>query len=202
MALAHRRIRRGAGSSAASDRGCTTAWKRCSPRSPRRRSAVGRTVIMIFLGAFFTALGVYDRLGRVAGGGSIIPITGFANSVVSPALEFNREGVFFGVCAKMFVIAGPSSCSEWSPGWSWVSSTFSCEGGMKTGRQSFRAERPVYVRSSYTVSGTQRGGRRFRRALRHRAFGRPVGRALLRKGGEQDAPRSGEGRDVPRGRGA
>ena len=65
------------------------------------------TVIMIFLGAFFTALGVYDRLGRVAGGGSIIPITGFANSVVSPALEFNREGVFFGVCAKMFVIAGP-----------------------------------------------------------------------------------------------
>lgn len=65
------------------------------------------TVIMIFLGAFFTALGVYDRLGRVAGGGSVIPITGFANSVVSPALEFNREGVFFGVCAKMFVIAGP-----------------------------------------------------------------------------------------------
>lgn len=65
------------------------------------------TVTMIFLGAFFTAIGVYDKLGHFAGGGSIIPITGFANSVVSPALEFNREGVFFGVCAKMFVIAGP-----------------------------------------------------------------------------------------------
>lgn len=65
------------------------------------------TVVMIFFGAFFTAVGLYDRLGRVAGGGSIIPITGFANSVVSPALEYNREGVFFGVCAKMFVIAGP-----------------------------------------------------------------------------------------------
>ena len=65
------------------------------------------TVVMIFLGSFFTAIGVYDRLGRFAGGGSIVPITGFANSVVSPALEYNREGVFFGICAKMFVIAGP-----------------------------------------------------------------------------------------------
>ena len=82
-----------AGSSAASDRGCTTAWKRCSILNRR--------------GACVPALGVDDRLGRVAGGGSILPITGFANSVVSPALEFNREGVFFGVCAKMFVIAGP-----------------------------------------------------------------------------------------------
>ena len=62
---------------------------------------------LIFLGAFLTALGVYDKLGHFAGGGSIVPITGFANSVVSPAVEYNREGVFFGVCAKMFVIAGP-----------------------------------------------------------------------------------------------
>lgn len=65
------------------------------------------TVVMIFFGSFFTAIGVYDKLGHFAGGGSIIPITGFANSVVSPALEYNREGVFFGICAKMFVIAGP-----------------------------------------------------------------------------------------------
>lgn len=65
------------------------------------------TVVMIFLGSLLTAVGLYDRLGRFAGGGSMIPITGFANSVVSPALEYNREGVFFGVCAKMFVIAGP-----------------------------------------------------------------------------------------------
>lgn len=60
-----------------------------------------------FLGALFTGLGLYDRLGYYAGGGSIIPITGFANSIVSPAMEYNREGVFFGICSKMFTIAGP-----------------------------------------------------------------------------------------------
>lgn len=65
------------------------------------------TVVMIFLGSFFTAIGVYDKLGHFAGAGSIVPITGFANSVVSPAIEFNREGVFYGICAKMFIICGP-----------------------------------------------------------------------------------------------
>ncbi len=70
-------------------------------------AAIWESCIMIFLGSFFTALGLYDKLGHYAGGGSIIPITGFANSVISPAMEYNREGVFFGVCAKMFVIAGP-----------------------------------------------------------------------------------------------
>ena len=69
--------------------------------------AIFESCIMHFLGSLFTALGLYDKLGHFAGGGSIIPITGFANSVVSPAMEYNREGVFFGVCAKMFVIAGP-----------------------------------------------------------------------------------------------
>ncbi|MCM1394443.1 MAG: SpoVA/SpoVAEb family sporulation membrane protein, partial [[Eubacterium] siraeum] len=69
--------------------------------------ATWESCIMIFLGSLFTALGLYDKLGHYAGGGSIIPITGFANSVVSPAMEYNREGVFFGICAKMFVIAGP-----------------------------------------------------------------------------------------------
>lgn len=65
------------------------------------------SVTMIFLGSFFTGLGLYDKLGKYAGAGSIIPITGFANSIVSPAIEFNKEGVFFGIMAKMFVIAGP-----------------------------------------------------------------------------------------------
>ena len=69
--------------------------------------ATATSIIMIFLGSFFTGLGLYDRLGRIAGGGSIVPITGFANSIVSPAMEFNREGVTFGICAQMFVIAGP-----------------------------------------------------------------------------------------------
>ena len=65
------------------------------------------SAVMIFLGAFLTGLGVYDRIGKFAGGGSIVPITGFANSVVSPAMEFKTEGYIYGVAAKMFVIAGP-----------------------------------------------------------------------------------------------
>jgi stage V sporulation protein AC len=64
-------------------------------------------IIMVFLGAFFTGLGWYDLLGKVAGAGSVVPITGFANSVVSPAMEFRREGLVMGVGAKMFLIAGP-----------------------------------------------------------------------------------------------
>lgn len=62
---------------------------------------------MIFFGALFTGIGVYDRLGGIAGAGSMVPITGFANSVVSPALEFRSEGMVYGLAAKMFVIAGP-----------------------------------------------------------------------------------------------
>lgn len=65
------------------------------------------TAVLVFLGAFFTGLGVYDDLGKRAGAGSVIPITGFANSIVAPAMEFKREGYVFGIGAKMFVIAGP-----------------------------------------------------------------------------------------------
>jgi len=65
------------------------------------------TVVLVFLGAFFTGLGVYDELGKRAGAGSVVPITGFANSIVAPAMEFKREGYVFGIGAKMFVIAGP-----------------------------------------------------------------------------------------------
>lgn len=65
------------------------------------------SMVMIFLGAFLTGLGVYDRIGKYAGGGSIVPITGFANSVVSPSIEFKTEGYVYGVASKMFVIAGP-----------------------------------------------------------------------------------------------
>lgn len=65
------------------------------------------SMTMIFLGAFLTGLGVYDRIGKYAGGGSIVPITGFANSVVSPSIEFKTEGYVYGTAAKMFVIAGP-----------------------------------------------------------------------------------------------
>ena len=65
------------------------------------------SIAMIFLGSFLTGLGLYDNIGKFAGAGSIIPITGFANSVVSPAMEFRSEGMVFGVMCKMFVIAGP-----------------------------------------------------------------------------------------------
>ncbi|MGO3167877.1 stage V sporulation protein AC [Senegalia sp. (in: firmicutes)] len=68
-------------------------------------SAVPMT--LVFLSALFTGIGLYDKLGRFAGAGSIVPITGFANSIVSPAMEFKREGYVFGVAAKMFVVAGP-----------------------------------------------------------------------------------------------
>ncbi len=65
------------------------------------------SVVLIFIGALLTGLGVYDRIGKFAGGGSIVPITGFANSVVSPAMEFKSEGYIYGMAAKMFVVAGP-----------------------------------------------------------------------------------------------
>lgn len=64
-------------------------------------------VILIFLGSFLTGIGVYDRIGKFAGGGSIVPITGFSNSITSPALDFKAEGIIFGMCVKMFSIAGP-----------------------------------------------------------------------------------------------
>ena len=65
------------------------------------------SMVLIFLGSFLTGLGVYDRIGKYAGGGSIVPITGFANSVVSPAIEYKTEGFIYGVAAKMFTVAGP-----------------------------------------------------------------------------------------------
>ena len=66
-----------------------------------------RSAVLIFLGALFTGIGIYDVLGRHAGAGSIVPITGFANSIVSPALEYKWEGYIMGVGAKLFTIAGP-----------------------------------------------------------------------------------------------
>ncbi len=65
------------------------------------------SITLIFIGSFLTGLGVYDLIGKRAGAGSIIPITGFANSIVSPAMEFKREGYVLGIGANMFKIAGP-----------------------------------------------------------------------------------------------
>lgn len=65
-------------------------------------------IIMVFLGALCTGLGIYDDLGQKAGAGSIVPITGFANVIVASAMEFKKEGYIFGVGAKIFSIAGPT----------------------------------------------------------------------------------------------
>ena len=65
------------------------------------------SITMIFFGAALTAAGVYDDIAKRAGAGTLVPITGFANSVAAPALEFKTEGFITGTAAKMFVIAGP-----------------------------------------------------------------------------------------------
>ncbi len=65
------------------------------------------SICLIFLSAFLTAINVFNRIGKFAGGGSLVPITGFANSVISPAMEYKSEGFVMGVGAKMFTVAGP-----------------------------------------------------------------------------------------------
>jgi stage V sporulation protein AC len=65
------------------------------------------SVVLIFLAALFTGLGLFDRLAKHAGAGTLVPITGFANAMVSPALEFKSEGFITGTAAKLFIIAGP-----------------------------------------------------------------------------------------------
>ena len=65
------------------------------------------SITLIFLGALLTGLGIYDNIAKFAGAGTLVPITGFANAVVAPALEFKTEGLILGTAAKMFTIAGP-----------------------------------------------------------------------------------------------
>lgn len=65
------------------------------------------TVSLIFLSALLTFLGVFDRVARFAGAGTLLPVTGFANAVVSPAMDNKSEGFVLGVGAKMFIVAGP-----------------------------------------------------------------------------------------------
>ena len=65
------------------------------------------SVSLIFLGILLTALGVYDKIAKHGGAGTLVPITGFANAVASPAIEFKSEGYIAGLGAKLFIIAGP-----------------------------------------------------------------------------------------------
>ena len=65
------------------------------------------SMTLIFCSAFLTALNIFNKIGKFAGAGSLIPITGFSNSIVSPAMEYKSEGYVMGVGAKMFTVAGP-----------------------------------------------------------------------------------------------
>ena len=70
-------------------------------------AAAATSVSLVFLSAVLTGLSVYDDIAKFAGAGTLVPITGFANAVVSPAIEFKAEGFVTGMAAKMFIIAGP-----------------------------------------------------------------------------------------------
>ena len=70
-------------------------------------ASVFASCILVALAACATGLGIYDKLGRFAGAGSTVPITGFSNAMVAPAIEFRSEGMIYGLGAKMFTVAGP-----------------------------------------------------------------------------------------------
>ena len=72
-----------------------------------KNAGAATSIVMVFLSAVLTGLSLYDNIAKHAGAGTLIPITGFANAVVSPAVEFKSEGFILGVGAKMFTIAGP-----------------------------------------------------------------------------------------------
>ena len=74
---------------------------------PEKQAGSIGTVILIMTAQLLTGLGVFDRIGKFAGAGVIVPITGFANSMVAPAIEYKKEGLVLGVGAKLFSLAGP-----------------------------------------------------------------------------------------------
>ncbi len=83
----------------------TDLWKMAG--LSQTEAAAATSAALIFLGALLTGLKVYDNIARVAGAGTIIPITGFSNAIVSAALEYKSEGFILGMAAKMFTVAGP-----------------------------------------------------------------------------------------------
>ena len=74
---------------------------------PRDDASSATSISLVFLSALFTGLNLYNKLARFGGAGTLVPITGFANSVVSPAIDFKSEGFITGMAAKMFTVAGP-----------------------------------------------------------------------------------------------
>lgn len=103
-----------------------TTWFR-SMEMDQQAAATATSVCLILLSAILTGLAVYDDIAKLAGAGTLVPITGFANSIVAPAVEFRTEGVVLGTCAKMFTIAGPvlvfGTVASWLYGviyWLWT----------------------------------------------------------------------------------
>ena len=87
--------------------GLGTLYKMWLPSYDQTQIGALVSSTLIFLASVLTGLGIYDKIGYFAGGGSIVPITGFSNSITSAAMEFRKEGIIFGTCANMFKIAGP-----------------------------------------------------------------------------------------------
>lgn len=103
-----------------------TTWFR-SMEMDQQAAATATSICLILLSAILTGLAVYDDIAKLAGAGTLVPITGFANSIVAPAVEFRTEGVVLGTCAKMFTIAGPvlvfGTVASWLYGviyWLWT----------------------------------------------------------------------------------
>ena len=83
-------------------------WEACKANGLEQQTCTTIvSIILIFISAFLTALNIFNKIGKFAGAGSLIPITGFANSIVSPAMEYKSEGYVMGVGGKMFTVAGP-----------------------------------------------------------------------------------------------
>ena len=74
---------------------------------PRDTASAWSSIIPVFLGVALTAIGIFDKIAKFAGGGTLVPITGFANAVASPAIDSRSEGFVLGVGAKIFTVAGP-----------------------------------------------------------------------------------------------
>ena len=79
------------------------AWLKLSEQD----AGIFSVIVLIFLAALLTGVGIYDKIGKYAGAGSVVPITGFANSIAAPAIDNKHEGYILGVGAKMFYVAGP-----------------------------------------------------------------------------------------------
>lgn len=87
--------------------GITDTLKAIFPSMAEKVIQQFTVISLITIAGILTGIGVYDEIGNFGGAGALVPITGFANSVVAPAIEFKNEGYIFGLCANMFSIAGP-----------------------------------------------------------------------------------------------